>query len=71
MSQDVTQDILTQAVEEVIAMFGKVVLAELERRLPLSRQQLRRLQKHGFKLLPNGNSGKKKTELRPLSRQER
>jgi transposase len=69
MSQDVTQDILTQAVEEVIAMFGKVVLAELERRLPLSRQQLRRLQKHGFKLLPNGNSGKKKTatKISPFS----
>ncbi len=43
MSQDITQDILTQAVEDVIAMFGKVVIAELERRLPLSRQQLRRL----------------------------
>ena len=69
MSQDVTQDILTQAVEEVIAMFGKVVLAELERKLPLSRQQLRRLQKNDFKLLPNGNSGKKKTatKISPFS----
>jgi len=43
MSQDITQDILSQAVEDVITKFCKVNLAELERRLPLSRQQLRRL----------------------------
>ena len=60
MSQEITQDILSQAVEEVIAKFGRVNLAELERMLPLTRQQLRRLQKNGFKLTPNGNSGKTK-----------
>ncbi len=60
MSQEITQDILSQAVEEVIAKFGRVNLAELERMLPLTRQQLRRLQKNDFKLAPNGNSGKTK-----------
>lgn len=40
MSQDITQDILSQAVKDVIAKFGKMNLAELERMLHLSRQQV-------------------------------
>ena len=60
MSQEITQDILTRAVEDVIAKFGKVNLAELGRMLPLTRQQLRLLQKNGFKLTPKRNLGKTK-----------
>lgn len=69
MSQEITQDILTRAVEDVIAKFGKVNLAELGRMLPLTRQQLRLLQKNGFKLTPNGNLGKTKaiTRISPFS----
>ena len=68
MSQDITQDILSQAVKDVIAKFGKMNLAELERMLHLSRQQLRHLQKNDFKLMPNGNTGKSKTtKISPFS----
>lgn len=37
----------------------KVNLAELARRTGLSRKKLRTIQKHGFKVLPHGNKGKK------------
>ncbi len=51
-----------------IAKFGKMNLAELERMLHLSRQQLRHLQKNDFKLMPNGNTGKSKTtKISPFS----
>jgi hypothetical protein len=61
MSQDITQDILSQAVKDVMAKFGKMNLAELERMQHLSSQQLRHLQKNDFKLMPNGTTGKSKT----------
>lgn len=65
MSQEITQDILTQAVREVIEECGRPNLAALERRLPLTREQLRRLKKNDFILIPNGNLGKRtvKTKL--------
>jgi len=68
MFQVITQDILSHAVEEVINKFGRVNHAELERMLPLTRQQLRRLQKNGSKLTPNGNLGKiRETEVSQFS----
>ena len=60
MSQEITQDILTQAVEEVIEECGRPNLAALERKLPLTREQLKRLKKNNFVLKPNGNLGKHK-----------
>lgn len=50
MSQEITQDILTQAVEEVIEECGRPNLAALERELPLTREQLKRLKKNNFVL---------------------
>lgn len=65
MSQDITQDILTQAVEEVTKEYGRVNISALARKLPLTREQLKRLKRNGFILKPNGNLGKhrKKTKL--------
>ncbi|MBQ0072157.1 MAG: transposase family protein [Spirochaetales bacterium] len=60
MSQEITQDILTQAVKEVIEECGRPNLAALERKLPLTREQLKRLKKNNFILTPNGNLGKHK-----------
>ena len=38
---------------------SKVNLAELERRTGISRAKLRRIKRNGFRVLPNGNKGKK------------
>ena len=64
MSQEITQDILTQAVEEVIEECGRPNLAALERKLPLTREQLKRLKKNNFVLKPNGNLGKHKDKTK-------
>ena len=64
MSQEITQDILTQAVEEVIEECGRPNLAALERKLPLTREQLKRLKKNNFVLKPNGNLGKHKNKTK-------
>ena len=58
MSLDITQDILTQAVAEVTEEYGRVNLSALGRRLPLTREQLKRLKRNGFIIKPNGNLGK-------------
>ena len=65
MSLDITQDILTQAVAEVTEEYGRVNLSALGRRLPLTREQLKRLKRNGFITKPNGNLGKhrEKTKL--------
>ena len=65
MSLDITQDILTQAVAEVTEEYGRVNLSALGRRLPLTREQLKRLKRNGFIIKPNGNLGKhrEKTKL--------
>ena len=65
MSEIITQDILTQTVEEVRREYGRINLSALERRLPLTRAQLRRLQEDGFIMKPHGNNGK--TGSRKLS----
>ena len=62
---DITQDILTPAVAEVTEEYGRVNLSALGRRLPLTREQLKRLKRNGFIIKPNGNLGKhrEKTKL--------
>lgn len=60
MSIEITQDILTQAIEEVKREYGRINLAALERKLPLTRERLRRLERNGFLILPNGNTGKQR-----------
>lgn len=61
---EINKDILTQAINDVIAECGKINLAEIERRLSISRGKLRVLQKHGFDLDYNGKKGKKKQETK-------
>lgn len=59
------EEIVTQALEGMKKESGdkfdlnKVNLAELERRTGISRAKLRRIKRNGFKVLPNGNKGKK------------
>ena len=63
-SNDSAIDIIAQVLAEMKSDQGKdfsyanVNLAELERLSGLSRQRLRTLQKHDFKDLPHGNTGK-------------
>lgn len=59
MSTKITQDMVTQAVNDVIAKLGKMNLAELARELNISRQRVRTLQKKGFKVAEHGNSGER------------
>ena len=59
------EEIVTQALDGMKKELGdqfdlnKVNLAELERRTGISRSKLRRIKRNGFKVLPNGNKGKK------------
>ena len=59
------EEIVTQALEGMKKELGdkfdlnKINLAELERRTGISRGKLRRIQRNGFRVLPNGNKGKK------------
>ena len=59
------QSIITQAIEEMKSEQGstfdlnKINLAELGRRTGLSRAQLRRLKKNGFRVTPHGLTGRK------------
>ena len=63
-SNDSAMDIIAQVLAEKKSALGKgfssakVNLAELERLTGLSRQRLRTLQKHDFKEVPHGNTGK-------------
>lgn len=58
--------ILAQAIDAMKEEYGddfdidNINLAELQRRTHISRSKLRRLKKNGFKVVPNGNTGKKK-----------
>lgn len=64
-SNDSAMDIIAQYLAELKSDQGKgyapskVNLAELERLTGLSRQRLRTLQKHSFKEVPHGNTGKR------------
>lgn len=59
------EEIVTQALEGMKKESGdkfdlnKVNLAELERRTGISRAKLRRIKRNGFRVLPNGNKGKR------------
>lgn len=59
------QSIITQAIEEMKSEQGstfdlnKINLAELGRRTGLSRAQLRRLKKNGFRVTPHALTGRK------------
>ena len=54
----ITQESITQAVNDSKTKHGKVVLADIERDLNISRGRARTLQKNGFILKANGNKGK-------------
>lgn len=62
------QEIVSQALEAMKAEEGSkfdihhVNLAELGRRTNIPRHKLRRIQKNGFKVLPNSNKGRKASE---------
>ncbi len=59
------QSIITQAIEEMKSEqadkfdFDKINLAELERRTGITRAQLRRLKKNGFRVVPHALTGRK------------
>lgn len=59
------EQILTHALNELKEKQGtsfdpqKINLAELERMTGISRSRLRRFKKNNFKVLPNGNKGRK------------
>ena len=55
MSVFITQDMVTQAVNDVVAKLGKLNLEELARVLHISRQRVRTLKKKGFKVTEHGN----------------
>lgn len=63
---DNLNETIAQAIEDMKKELGakfsldKVNLAELERRTHISRSKLRSAKRHGFKILPNGNQGRKK-----------
>ncbi|MGN1164034.1 MAG: IS21 family transposase, partial [Candidatus Ornithospirochaeta sp.] len=59
MSKDLTQDMVTQAVEKVKGKYGRINLAEIQRELSISRQTARTLEKHDFRIVPHGNCGKR------------
>ena len=59
MSVFITQDMVTQAVNDVVAKLGKLNLEELARVLHISRQRVRTLKKKGFKVTEHGNCGEK------------
>lgn len=54
----ITQESIKQAVNDSKTKHGKVVLADIERDLNISRGRARTLQKNGFILKANGNKGK-------------
>ena len=56
------EDMLAHTLKEVTEAFGKVNLAEIERRTGISRQRLRKWQKDGYKILPNEKKGRPKKE---------
>lgn len=62
------EEILSQALAAMKAEEGSkfdiehVNLAELGRLTSIPRHRLRRIQKNGFKVLPNGNKGRKASE---------
>ena len=59
MSVFITQDMVTQAVNDVVAKLGRLNLEELARVLHISRQRVRTLKKKGFKVTEHGNCGEK------------
>lgn len=59
MSKELTQDMVTQAVEKVKEKYGRINLAEFQRELSISRQTARTLKKHDFRIMLHGNCGKK------------
>ena len=58
------QEILTQAVEDVKARYGRPVLARIVEITPFTVRQLQRLRDNGFVVKDNGNKGKHKTETK-------
>ena len=61
------QEILTQAVEDVKARYGRPVLARSAEITPFTVRQLQRLRDNGFVITANGHKGKHKAETK-LSR---
>ncbi len=57
---ELTQESITRAVNESKSKHGRIVLADVQRDLGITRGRARTLQKDGFVLKPHGNKGKKK-----------
>ena len=55
MSKELTQDMVTQAVEKVKEKYGRINLAEFQRELSISRQTARTLKKHDLRIMLHGN----------------
>ena len=58
------QEILTQAVEDVKARYGRPVLARIAEITPFTVRQLQRLRDNGFVVKDNGNKGRHKSETK-------